>query len=143
MRDALTDAGGAFDFGAMPAGRWAVWAGEPGSPLRPARAVLFEGGGGPVELRIAPGWTLRGRLLDGDGRPRLFVLLQVRPADSLPAPAPAFLVTVTTGRGGSFEVPGLPPGPVTVSECNVQPPPTWTFEEQAPGSDPVTLEAPE
>jgi hypothetical protein len=139
IRDARTDAAGAFDFGPMPAGRWVVWAGEPGSAVRPTGAVRFEGSGGPVELRVAGGWTLRGRLLDEAGAPRLFVLLEIRSRDSLPAPLPSFLVTVPTGRGGSFEVPGLPPGPVKVTECNAQPAPSWTVEEQGAGAEPVPL----
>jgi hypothetical protein len=136
-RDARTGADGAYDFGDMPAGRWVLWAGGPATAWRPSAAARFEGAGGPVELRVERGWTLRTRLVDAEGKPRLFVSVMVQVPGA--PPGPAFRVVLQTGRGGMLELPGLPPGPVTILECNVQPAPAWTVPEQAPGAEPETL----
>lgn len=143
-RSVLTLEDGSFDFGRLPPGRWVAWAGAPGTAWCPGNAVVVEAGKGPgpVELRLRRGRTLRCRLVDGEGRPRPGVQLQLRGLDPLGAPAPTFDLAGSTGQDGILELPGLPAGPLTVMDYGGVPARTWTVEDRPGDTEPAVL-APE
>jgi uncharacterized GH25 family protein len=104
---ATTDAGGAFEFGGLHAGRYRLFAqagelvGQLADPLPVAAAARLS----DLVLPLEPGARLRGMVRDGDGRP----LPGVRVSVGLKVMPPSWAHTTTDG-GGHFQLTGLLPG---------------------------------
>jgi hypothetical protein len=117
VRTTFTEPDGSFDLGSPP-GRWAVFAGLPGSAgLAPAAVVPWTAADTtPLELSTAPGRVLSVRGVDDDAPPDAprAAFVEVVLDGFLPGPVPALAVRVAPGPGGVSGIQGLPPGPVTV-----------------------------
>jgi protocatechuate 3,4-dioxygenase beta subunit len=116
---ARTDDDGRFRFDAVPAGSWWVGLAPPGVPLEAgarvslAQAVALEGPLEELELRAAPGASLRGRVVDPTGGPVEGAFVQADAARTFDR-APT-----TTDADGRFALHALLAGEV---EVEVQPP---------------------
>ncbi len=117
VRTTFTAPDGSFDLGSPP-GRWAVFAGLPGSAgLAPSAAVPWTAAeAAPLELSAGPGRVLSVRGADDDAPQAAAraVAAEVILDGFLPAPGPALAVRASPGPRGDFGFQGLPAAPVTV-----------------------------
>lgn len=132
-----TGADGVAGFADLSAGDWRLVTAAPGLATDLRAVTLPEDGAETtVDVRLSPACELRGRVLDGVGRPVADAVVRIGPAgdggvDPRAHPCPGTR-RAKTGADGGFTLPALPPG-------------TWLLAARTPAGDetaPVTVRVP-
>ena len=111
LRETLTRAGGGFAFGGLGAGRYAVRAVTGGAVSAPARAIEAVDGpaASPVQIELAPGRAVAGRVIDDAGAALADVPVRIEIDAGAPGDDP--LPTLTrSDRDGNFAALVFPGG---------------------------------
>ncbi len=105
----------------LPPGTHPIWAIAPGYAAWSGSVDIVSGQSQPVDIRLTPGGTLKGQLLDSKGQPVAGGKVAIGKETSwgsydhfVPPP------TATTNSTGHFRIKGIPPG---LQEVNASP--TW------------------
>lgn len=118
-RTAKLDAELSFEFGALPSGIDAelAFASAHAAPIEQHVDALAPGAQRRIELMLVAAITLRGRVVDSDGKPIAGAVFEVssRAGPELRADFAIDPARTTSASDGTFELTGLPPGDWTVT----------------------------